>query len=298
MRQQIHSWLQLSERKGPVTAVFKTSDGFTHAGSAIAQSGCWSMLKSGLTVNASGSAEIYFSASHCNLLPKKSGDPIKMKALRRFSYTVSDNEMKWYSAKLTSGHEDYSVPEAMLKLMKQYNILVQESAYPTSSPANYIQKLREIQSYPGNKDAMRIGLEEIDVKSGSNQAQTAQYLEQILREGHGHRNVNGIMLWGGWYPDGSCGMCLTDNNMNNLPTGDVVDKLLHEWGIRSLEATTDANGFFETSLFQNADYQIKIIHPTIGNSSSSVHSFKVPEASTTDFDFSGQSTIMFLQVSA
>ncbi|TXG64098.1 hypothetical protein EZV62_011092 [Acer yangbiense] len=246
------AWLQLSERKGPVTAVFKTSDGFTHAGSAIAQSGCWSMLKSGLTVNASGSAEIYFSATHCNLLPKKSGDPIKMKALRRFSYTVSDNEMKWYSTKLTSGHEDYSVPNAMLKLMKQYNIL----------------------------------------------AQTAQYLEQILREGHGHRNVNGIMLWGGWYPDGSCGMCLTDNNMNNLPTGDVVDKLLHEWGIRSLEATTDANGFFETSLFQNADYQIKIIHPTIGNSSSSVHSFKVPEASTTDFDFSGQSTIMFLQVSA
>ncbi|TXG64100.1 hypothetical protein EZV62_011094 [Acer yangbiense] len=143
-----------------------------------------------------------------------------------------------------------------------------------------------------------IWLTEIDVKSGSNQAQTAQYLEQILREGHGHRNVNGIMLWGGWYPDGSCGMCLTDNNMNNLPTGDVVDKLLQEWGIRSLQATTDANGFFETSLFQNTDDQIKIIHPTIGNSSSSVHSFKVPEASTTDFDSSGQSTIIFLQVSA
>ncbi|TXG64101.1 hypothetical protein EZV62_011095 [Acer yangbiense] len=67
MRQQIHSWLQLSERKGPVTAVFKTSDGFTHAGSAIAQSGCWSMLKSGLTVNASSSAEIYFQNNNTSI---------------------------------------------------------------------------------------------------------------------------------------------------------------------------------------------------------------------------------------
>ncbi|KAK2664868.1 hypothetical protein Ddye_003448 [Dipteronia dyeriana] len=91
--------------------------------------------------------------------------------------------------------------------------------------------------------------------------QTAQYLEQILREGHGHPNVRGIMLWGGWYSDGSCGMCLTDNDMNNLPTGDVVDKLLGEWGVRSLQATTDAIGFFEAFLFRNADYQIKIIYP-------------------------------------
>ena len=43
-----------------MTAVFKTGEGFTHAGSAIAQSGCWSMLKGGLTGNASGPAEIYF----------------------------------------------------------------------------------------------------------------------------------------------------------------------------------------------------------------------------------------------
>ncbi|KAK0581524.1 hypothetical protein LWI29_014799 [Acer saccharum] len=121
---QIHqAWLQLNEGKGPVTAVFKTGEGFTHAGSAIAQSGCWSMLKGGLTGNASGPAEIYF------------------------------------------------------------------------------------------------------------------------------------------------------------------------------QVTTDANGFFETFLFHNAEYQIKIIHSAIGNSSSSVHNFKVPEASIADFDSSGQSTIMFLQVS-
>ncbi|KAK1559545.1 hypothetical protein Q3G72_015551 [Acer saccharum] len=179
------------EGKGPVTAVFKTGEGFTHAGSAIAQSGCWSMLKGGLTGNASGPAEIYFQSnntsieiwsitSHCNPLPKKSGDPIKMKALRR-------------------------------------------------------RKLWDV--------------------------------------------------------------FLTYNDMNNLPTRDVVEKLLHEWGIRSLQVTTDANGFFETFLFHNAEYQIKIIHSAIGNSSSSVHNFKVPEASIADFDSSGQSTIMFLQVS-
>ncbi|KAK1559955.1 hypothetical protein Q3G72_020458 [Acer saccharum] len=143
--------------------------------------------------------------------------------------------------------------------MNEYNT-IEESADPTSSLANYIQKLREIQSYPDTP----IWLTEIDVKSGFNQAQTAQHLEQILREGHGHPNVNGIMLWGGW----------------------------------SLHATTDANGFLETSLFWNADYHIKIIHPAILNSSSSIHSFKVPEASTADFDSSGQSTIMFLHVFA
>ncbi|KAK1559855.1 hypothetical protein Q3G72_019124 [Acer saccharum] len=42
--------------------------------------------------------------------------------------------------------------------MNEYNT-IEESADPTSSLANYIQKLREIQSYPGNKDAMGIGLE-------------------------------------------------------------------------------------------------------------------------------------------
>lgn len=43
-----------------VVATFKTPSGFYNAGSTIAKSGCWSMLKGGLTVNESGSAQLYF----------------------------------------------------------------------------------------------------------------------------------------------------------------------------------------------------------------------------------------------
>lgn len=43
-----------------VRAVFKTSTEFIHAGATIAESNCWTMLKGGLTVNASGPAELYF----------------------------------------------------------------------------------------------------------------------------------------------------------------------------------------------------------------------------------------------
>ncbi|KAI9182018.1 hypothetical protein LWI28_021139 [Acer negundo] len=138
-------------------AIFKTSDGFTHAGSAIAQSGCWSMLKGGLTVNASGPAKIYFQTRKRRMriqVVGTQGNPLKNATISieqnrlsfpfgcatnkniltnqkyqewfisRFSYIVFDNEMKWYSTKVTPGHEDYLVPDAMLKLMKQYNILV------------------------------------------------------------------------------------------------------------------------------------------------------------------------------
>ncbi len=43
-----------------VNAVFNTTTGFKHAGTVTAKTNCWSMLKAGLTVNASGPAELYF----------------------------------------------------------------------------------------------------------------------------------------------------------------------------------------------------------------------------------------------
>lgn len=46
--------------KIPVRAVFKTRHGYKHAGAVIAKPNCWSMLKGGLTVDASGIAELYF----------------------------------------------------------------------------------------------------------------------------------------------------------------------------------------------------------------------------------------------
>ena len=101
-------------------------------------------------------------------------------------------------------------------------------------------------------------------------------MEQILREVHSHPQVQGIVIWSAWGPQGCYRMCLTDNNFNNLATGNVVDKLLHEWGLRAFDstsATTDANGFFEASLF-HGDYEVNITHPSVTNSSL-VHRFNV-----------------------
>lgn len=45
----------------PVKAMYKTSSNISHAvGTVIAKSGCWSMLKGGISVNNSGPAELYF----------------------------------------------------------------------------------------------------------------------------------------------------------------------------------------------------------------------------------------------
>ncbi|KAK9941869.1 hypothetical protein M0R45_007562 [Rubus argutus] len=179
---------------------------------------------------------------------------------------------------------------------------IEDSRDIKSTPKAYIKKLREIRSFPGNfRGRFGIGLEshfitpnipyikasidilatqkvpiwitELDVQSGPNQA---RYLEQILRELHSHPQVQGIVIWSAWAPQGCYRMCLTDNNFKNLATGNVVDKLLHEWGLRAFDsssATTDANGFFEASLF-HGDYEVNITHPSVTNSSL-VHRFNV-----------------------
>ncbi|CAI0425178.1 unnamed protein product [Linum tenue] len=62
-------------------------------------------------------------------------------------------------------------------------------------------------------------------------------------------------------------MCLTDNNFNNLATGDVVDRLLHEWGGSKeplVLGETDENGFLEASLF-HGDYNVTIVHPGVNS---------------------------------
>ena len=102
----------------------------------------------------------------------------------------------------------------------------------------------------------------------------ANYFEQILREGHAHPQVKGMVTWAGYNPKGCYRMCLTDGNFRNLPTGDVVDKLLREWGGLSGQTTglTDADGFFEASLF-HGDYNLDISHPLTNSTAS--HSFKL-----------------------
>ncbi|XP_077215591.1 endo-1,4-beta-xylanase 5-like [Tasmannia lanceolata] len=434
------AWVQISEGKAPVTAVLKMASGYRHAGAVVAESGCWSMLKGGLTVNISGRAELYFEskntaveiwvdsvslqpfteeewrAHHDESIEKTRkrkvrlhaanaqgnnlagatvsitltkanfpfGNAISSKILNnipyqnwftsRFSVTVFENELKWYDTENTPGKEDYSVPDAMLDFavkngiavrghnifwddpqyqpswvmslspdqlraaaekritsvvsryagkilgwdvmnenlhfsfyesklgadasanffqrahqldprttmfMNEYNT-IEESADKTAAPENYLQKLRQIQNLgptgigleghfnTPNIPYMRssidtlaaahlpIWLTEVDVAKSPNQA---QYLEQILREGHGHPAVTGIVMWAGWHPEGCNRMCLTDNNFINLPTGNVVDKLINEWRPTNLVGTTDNNGFFEVPLF-HGDYNVTVLHPS------------------------------------
>ncbi|CAL1379419.1 unnamed protein product [Linum trigynum] len=176
--------------------------------------------------------------------------------------------------------------------MNEYNT-IEEVTDPMSTPAKYLQKLREIQAYSGNADIkMAIGLEshfvtpnipymrasidilaaaglpiwltEVDVKQGPKQA---IYLEEVLREGFSHPEVEGIVVWGAWNPKGCYRMCLTDNNFNNLATGDVVDRLLQEWGGSKeplVLGETDENGFLEASLF-HGDYNVTIAHPGVNS---------------------------------
>ncbi|KAI4295769.1 hypothetical protein L6164_035779 [Bauhinia variegata] len=475
------AWIQVSKGKVPVTAVFKTIKGFKHAGAIVAESNCWSMLKGGLTADASGPAQLYFESnitsaeiwvdsislqpftpqewsSHQDQSIEKArkrkvlvqavdeqGNPlpnasisIKQKRGRfpfgnvinsniinntayqnwfasRFTVTVFQNEMKWYSTESTWGKEDYSVADRMVQFAKQHGIAlrghnvfwddpkyqpswvpslspdqlnsavekrmnsvvsrykgqliawdvvnenlhfsffesklgqnasakiynavhkidgqttlflneyntIEDSRDTSSTPAKYIEKLREIQRFPGN-NGMQIGigleshfsipnlpymrasidtlaatgspiwLTELDVKRQPKQLLQAQYLEQILREAHSHPKVQGIVLWAAWdaqgCSDGSYAMCLTDKNFRNLPTGDVVDKLLKEWGFTGLEGTTDQNGIFEASLF-HGDYQVTISHPVIKNFTLDQHLQVTPTDET-------KQTKIIVQVSA
>ncbi|PON90537.1 1,4-alpha-glucan-branching enzyme [Trema orientale] len=127
--------------------------------------------------------------------------------------------------------------------LNEYNT-VENPGDRLATPAQYLKKLREIQSFPGNaQEMLGIGLEahfnsfmnlaylrssidvlaatglpvwitELDVQSSPNHNQ-AMYLEQSLREV-------------AWRPQGCWRMCLTDTNFKNLPIGDVIDKLMAE----------------------------------------------------------------------
>ncbi|URE41830.1 hypothetical protein MUK42_20133 [Musa troglodytarum] len=169
-----------------------------------------------------------------------------------------------------------------------------------STPAKYLQKLQQIQSF-GNLSRMAIGLEghfgtpdisymraALDTLAGANvpiwltevdvtHSNQSKHLEDILREAHSHPAVQGIVIFGVWNPKGCFSrMCLTDVNFKNLPTGDVVDKLLSEWRTHNVAATTDADGLHRAELF-HGEYKITINHPS--SNSSSVRSLTVDSAS-------------------
>ncbi|XAR53038.1 Endo-1,4-beta-xylanase [Bertholletia excelsa] len=172
--------------------------------------------------------------------------------------------------------------------LNEYNTLEQPGDLK-STPSQYLKKIRQIRSFPGNEEmVVGIGLEshfgkpnipymratldilaetkmpiwltELDVERGPNQA---VYLEEIMREAYSHPAVKGIIVWSGWKPTGCSNMCLTDNNFNNLPAGDVVDKLIREWKTQHLKGTTDVDGVFEQDVFCGK-YSVTVLDPHSG----------------------------------
>ncbi|KAL4581112.1 hypothetical protein LXL04_017321 [Taraxacum kok-saghyz] len=163
--------------------------------------------------------------------------------------------------------------------LNDYNTIENPRGGP-ASPDDYLRKIGEIRA-GGYRGPLSIGLEghfsevnipfmrsaidkvassrlpiwitELDIQSGPNQA---GLLEQVLREAHAHPAVNGIVVWSAWSPNGCFRMCLTDNNFRNLPTGDVVDRIIREFFGAEVMATTDGDGFVETSLI-HGDYEVK-----------------------------------------
>ncbi|XP_076904128.1 endo-1,4-beta-xylanase 5-like [Bidens hawaiensis] len=99
-----------------------------------------------------------------------------------------------------------------------------------------------------------IWITEVDVQSGPNQE---TLFDQVLREAHAHPSVKGIILWSAWSPQGCYRMCLTHGHINfkNLPAGDVMDRMIHKHFSGVFTATTDDNGFTETSLI-HGDYEV------------------------------------------
>ncbi|KAJ0010984.1 hypothetical protein Pint_34348 [Pistacia integerrima] len=106
-----------------------------------------------------------------------------------------------------------------------------------------------------------IWLTEVDISSKLDKQTQAIYLEQVLREGFSHPSVNGIMLWTALHPKGCYQMCLTDNNLQNLPAGDVVDKLLKEWQTGEVIGQSDDHGSYSFYGFLG-EYKVSV---TYGN---------------------------------
>ncbi|EPS58555.1 hypothetical protein M569_16258, partial [Genlisea aurea] len=172
-----------------------------------------------------------------------------------------------------------------LPFLNEFNT-IEESGDGVASPSRYLQKIQELRQ-GGYNGPLGIGLQghfrvlnlpyvraaldtlgstglpvwitELDVGNGPNQA---ALLDQILRELHAHPAVKGIIMWSAWRPGGCYRMCLTDNNFRNLPTGDVVDRILGEFILRegAVYGKTNSDGVFEASLL-HGDYEVGVSHP-------------------------------------
>ncbi|WJX21148.1 endo-1,4-beta-xylanase [Trifolium repens] len=170
---------------------------------------------------------------------------------------------------------------------KRMNYVV-SSNDKVANPANYIKKLKQIQQFQDtdgislaiglqchfpsgepNIAYMRSGLDLLATTglpiwltetSADPHPNQAEYFEEILREGYSHPAVQGIVMFVGPKPAGFDVTLLTDENFQNTPTGDVVDKLIREWGTGPHTAIADSRGIIDITL-HHGDYDVTVTHP-------------------------------------
>ncbi|KAG5074971.1 hypothetical protein JHK84_056202 [Glycine max] len=170
-------------------------------------------------------------------------------------------------------------PEPKL-FLNEFNT-IEYSGDEASNPAKYIKKLKEILSFPGvsgmsaaiglqghfasgqpNLAYMRSGLDLLATTglpiwlteaSVDPQPSQAEYLEEVLREAYSHPAVEGIIMFSGPAQAGFNATTLADETFKNTAAGDVVDKLIQEWGTGPNIATADSRGIVDISL-HHGDY--------------------------------------------
>ncbi|XP_028222219.1 endo-1,4-beta-xylanase 5-like isoform X1 [Glycine soja] len=179
-------------------------------------------------------------------------------------------------------------PEPKL-FLNEFNT-IEYSGDEASNPAKYIKKLKEILSFPGvsgmsaaiglqghfasgqpNLAYMRSGLDLLATTglpiwlteaSVDPQPSQAEYLEEVLREAYSHPAVEGIIMFSGPAQAGFNATTLADETFKNTAAGDVVDKLIQEWGTGPNIATADSRGIVDISL-HHGDYDVTVTHPLI-----------------------------------
>nr|XP_043625464.1 endo-1,4-beta-xylanase 5-like [Erigeron canadensis] len=173
-------------------------------------------------------------------------------------------------------------PLAML-FMNDFNV-VETCADLNSSVAAYVSRMKEIEEGGVTMDGigleghfstpnppyirgaldqlatlqLPIWLTEVDISNTIDLVTQGKYLEVVLREVYSHPSVNGIMLWTAMDPNGCYQMCLTDSNFQNLPAGDVVDRLLlEEWSTGIVNGQSDEDGTFSYNGFLG-EYMVNV----------------------------------------
>ncbi|RHN64341.1 putative endo-1,4-beta-xylanase [Medicago truncatula] len=91
-----------------------------------------------------------------------------------------------------------------------------------ASPANYIRNYWNAIGYMGARPFVK--------RHAKHCLHETMYFEEILREAYSHPAVEGIIMFVGPAQADFINTQLADANFKNTPTGDVVDKLIGEWG--------------------------------------------------------------------